>query len=50
MKSERSVVRGRSRFMDIALVVIREEHEFLEEIGGLGMSDKAVASKVAPKL
>lgn len=48
MKYERSVVK--SRFMDIALVVIREEHEFLEEIGKLGLSKKVVASKVAPKL
>ncbi len=48
MKSERSVVK--SRFMDIAFEVIREEHEFLEEIGRLGMSKKVVASKVALKL
>jgi len=46
MKSENSVVKG--RFLDIALEVIREEHEFLEEIGRLGMSKKAVARKVAP--
>ena len=42
MKSERSVVRG--RFMEAALEVVEQEHDFLEEIGRLGLR-KVVARK-----
>ena len=41
MKSERSVVR--SRFLEAALEVVKEEHDFLEEIGRLGLPKKTIA-------
>jgi len=43
MTSERSIVK--SKFMEVAMEVIREERNFLEEVGSLGVPKRDATSK-----